>query len=103
MPERAISGYRLTPAAQKDLAGIWDYTAGRWSADQAESYLNGLREVLETLVTFPEMARERAELDPPVRLHPYRSHLIVYRIEGDRLAVIRVLHMRQNWNAVLAG
>lgn len=27
----------LSPRAQNDLDDIWDYTTGRWGADQAES------------------------------------------------------------------
>ena len=55
------------------------------------------------LLRHPEMAREYTEIDPPVRLHPYRSHLIVYRIDADHLAVIRILHARQHWQALLGG
>ena len=101
MPRRPIEGYRLAPAAQNDLGGIWDYTALMWSPDQADAYLRGLAEKLDFLCGHPEIARERREIDPPVRLHPYRSHLIIYRIEHDRLAVIRVVHRRQHWQAFL--
>ena len=102
MPRRAIEEYRLSPAAQNDLGGIWDYTALMWSPDQADAYLRGLAETLDVLRDHPEIARERREIDPPVRLHPYRSHLIIYRIEGDHLAIIRVVHRRQHWQAFLS-
>lgn len=101
MARNPISEYRLSPAAQSDLDGIWDYTAATWSAAQAESYVRGIGETLAMLVQHPEMARERKEIDPPVRLHPYRSHLIVYRIEPDHLAVIHIVHVRQHWQALL--
>lgn len=101
MPENPIKAYRLSPAAQADLNGIWDYTAEMWSSDQADSYLRGLGEKLAILCDHPEIARERTEIDPPVRLHPYRSHLIIYRIETDHLAIIRVVHTRQHWQGLL--
>jgi toxin ParE1/3/4 len=72
-----------------------------WSAGQAEAYLNDLGETLQILLAHPGIARERPEINPPVRLHPFRSHLIVYRIEPDHLAVIRILHTRQNWLELL--
>ncbi len=101
MPRRPVDGYRLTPAARGDLADIWDYTARTWSTDQANSYLRGLDRKLHDLCRNPEIARERPEIDPPVRLHPYRSHLIVYRIEVNHLAVIRIVHSRRHWQALL--
>ena len=101
MPPSPSKEYRLSPAAQSDLSGIWDYTAEMWSPDQANAYLRGLGEKLEALCSHPEIARERTEIDPPVRLHPYRSHLIIYRIADDHLAIIRVVHNRQHWQALL--
>ena len=50
---------------------------------------------------FPELARERDEIVPPVRVHPHRAHLIVYRVGEDAVEVIRVLHSRQDWQALL--
>ena len=101
MPRRPIEGYRLAPAAQNDLSGIWDYSALMWSPDQADVYLRGLAEKLDVLCAHPEIARERREIDPPVRLYSYRSHFIIYRIEDDHLAIIRVVHRRQHWQALL--
>ncbi len=50
---------------------------------------------------MPEIARERPEFDPPVRIHPSAQHVIIYRIEGNYLTILRVLGGRQNWQAVL--
>ncbi len=103
MAAKQAKEYRLSPAAQRDLEGIWDYTVSVWSVDQAERYLQGLSETLELLCLSPRIARERTEFDPPVRLYPYRSHLIIYRIEDDYLHIIRVFHNRQHWQAFLEG
>lgn len=101
MPGRRADAYRLSRAAQRDLDAIWDYTAQTWSPAQADTYLRGLGGMLDTLCHNPEIARERHEIDPPVRLHRYRSHLIVYRIEADGLDVIRIVHERRHWQALL--
>ena len=101
MPRRQIKDYRLSPAAQADLNSVWDYTADMWSPDQADSYLRDLNENLLILCDHPKMARERTEIHPPVRLHPCRSHLILYRIEEDHLFIIRIVHNRQHWQALL--
>lgn len=50
---------------------------------------------------MPEMARDRGEFDPAVRLHPSAEHLIIYRIEGNQLLILRVLGASQDWHAIL--
>jgi len=102
MTRRLVDEFRLSPASQNDLDKIWDYTAEMWSPDQADVYLRGLSDKLGDLCRHPEIARERIEINPPVRVHPYRSHLIIYRIEDDHLAIIRVVHGRQRWQALLS-
>ncbi len=94
---------RLTfrPQAEADLTGIWDFTAGRWSTEQAERYFTGLNQTLALLCAHPEIARLRTEFTPPVRLHPYRSHLVIFTADEEVLEVIRVVHMRSDWAAVL--
>ncbi len=92
----------LRPAARHDLEDIFAYTASTWSLDQADRYLRGLYKVMQTLQEFPELAPERPEFDPPVRLHLCQRHLIVYRAEAETLEILRILHTRQNWRALLA-
>jgi toxin ParE1/3/4 len=100
MARGAAREYRLTPAALDDLQGIWIHSAQTWSADQADRYVTGITAAIEGLCAFPESARERTEFDPPVRLHRFRSHLIIYRIDDDFLAILRVVHARQHWQAL---
>jgi len=42
------------------------------------------------------MARERAEFTPSVRIHPSGSHLVIYRLAGQGIEIIRILHAHQN-------
>ncbi|UWR24546.1 type II toxin-antitoxin system RelE/ParE family toxin [Sulfitobacter sp. S190] len=92
----------LRPRALGDLDEIWSFTEDRWGRAQAVSYLGGLDGVFTLLAQYPDMARLRVEFTPPLRLHPYRRHLILYRNEADVLEIIRVLHNRTDWQALLA-
>ena len=86
--------------ADADRDAIWDHTVERWSVDQAEAYLLGIDRVLTLLAEQPTIARERREFDPPVRVHPYKSHLLVFRTSDATLDVIRIVHARSNWTAL---
>lgn len=99
--DEALGGYLLTPRAEADLEDIWIYSAETWSPNQADTYLDGLLGTIDTLVAMPSMARERIEFSPPVRIHSTGLHLVVYRIEGNHLLVIRILGGRQDWQAML--
>lgn len=101
MPANSLTTYRLTPAAQNDLENIWLYTAQEWSVLQADRYADILEDTFERLLFMPEIAHERSEFDPPVRIHPSAEHLIVYKIEDDHLDTLRILGSGQDWQAIL--
>jgi toxin ParE1/3/4 len=92
----------LRPLAEVDLSDIWDYTEETWGPRQAREYFAELDRIFQSIVSFPEMARQRTEFDPPVRIHRFRKHLIIYLINDNQIDVIRVLHSRSNWTALLA-
>lgn len=92
--------YRLTPKALTDLEDIWLYTSAQWSVEQADAYVDELERIFTTLAAMPGIARERHEFSPPVRIHPHRQHLIVYRVEQDAIEIIRVLGGAQDWIAI---
>ena len=87
--------------ADTDRDGIWDHTVARWSSEQAEVYLMGLDRVLSLLAEQPTLAREHNQFDPPVRVHSYRSHLVIFRADDLTLDVLRVVHVRADWAALL--
>lgn len=94
MPE--AKGWRLRPAAELDLESIWLYGASTWGPQKADAYTDGLFATFDLLADFPEMARERLEFTPAVRIHPSGTHLVIYQISEHGLDIIRVLHAHQN-------
>ncbi|WP_043646066.1 type II toxin-antitoxin system RelE/ParE family toxin [Caenispirillum salinarum] len=92
---------RLSPSALNDLDDILSHTWRAFGEDQALRYKQGLDATLDVLDQAPRIARERLDVDPPVRLHPYRRHVIVYRIIDDGILVVRLLHARQDWLSAL--
>jgi toxin ParE1/3/4 len=99
MPER--SGWFLRPAAEDDLSKIWLEGATSWGVEQAGHYADGLFALFDLLVQFPEIARERTEFSPAVRIHPSGAHLVIYRQADLGIEIIRILHGHQNFTAYL--
>jgi toxin ParE1/3/4 len=89
--------FRLKPAALRDLEGIWDFTADRWSPDQADAYVSGLYAAFERLAQSPHIVAERTEYKPPVRIYRYEAHIVVFRQESDHLAIVRIRHGHEDW------
>lgn len=89
--------YVLSPAAQDDLAQIWDYTSERWSHDQAEKYVREIQRAIELVVDNPLIGRPCDEVRAGYRRHAVRSHTLYYRIASSGLIhVVRVLHKRMD-------
>ena len=93
---------RLLPRARSDLADIWLYTARQWSMDQADSYIRGLNDALALLCVQPDLAPRYGKVTPPVRVHRFRSHAAIFTADDSLLEVVRVVHSRSNWQALLA-
>ena len=89
--------YKTTLRADEDIVQIYAQGVAKFGAAQADAYFQGLFETFEILAGNPHLTRERPEFRPPVRIHPYGSHVIVYVIEGADVLIIRVLYGGQDW------
>ena len=99
MPES--SRWVIRPAAETDLSEIWRHGASSWGIGQADRYADSLFALFDLLADFPEVARERREFTPAVRIHPSGAHLVIYRADGQGVEIIRILHAHQNLTAYL--
>ena len=93
--------FRTSPQADEDIADAYVAGAVRFGAPQADRYQDGLFAAFHMLADNPLMARVRGELAPPVRLHPYQAHMVVYVEDGPGILIVRVLHGRQDWESAL--
>ena len=58
-------GYVLTPLAEADLDGIWDYVAERFGFDVADRVLDSLHDAFRLLAENPGMGHIREDIAPP--------------------------------------
>lgn len=99
-----MPGFLVSKAAYNDIRDIAAYTQKTWGVVRRRRYLDGLNEKFSILAGMPEMAPERSEFVPPVRISPYEKHLIIYVQQGDAgILVLRVLHRSMDIDAQLSG
>jgi len=91
-----VNSYRLTPAAQRDLSGIWDFTQERWNAAQAEIYVSEIRAAIERIAEDPQRGRACDDIREGYRRYRIGSHLVFYRATACGVDVIRILHQRMD-------
>jgi toxin ParE1/3/4 len=69
-----------------------------FGVDRAKRYHDELFAIFDLIAANPRVARERNEIEPHVRNHPFKAHLIVYRVEDDeKIFVVRIRHGREDW------
>jgi len=93
-------GFRLSQAAEDDIIAIAEQGVRFFGLVQARRYHDELFAIFDLIAANPRMTRERYELSPPMRIHPFKAHLVVYRIEGDGgILIVRVRHGHEDWSS----
>jgi len=91
-----VNSYRLSPAAQRDLDEIFNYSFQQWGADQAINYIDKLEAACVELVETPFHGQDCNYIRSGYRRRHVGNHTIYYRIESFGVAIIRILHHRQD-------
>ena len=95
--------YRLSRRAEEDLIEIYVAGVQAFGVTQAERYQDAVEAAFDLITEFPEIARERSEFDPRVRIYPCKSHVVVYLVTSDGPYIVRVRHGREDWEASPGG
>ena len=93
-----MSRFVLSPRAQSDLNGIWDYTAETWGTDQAERYVRLIAEAINALTASPARGKRCDHIREGYRKYPAGSHILFYRLSGDGIDVVRILHQQMDFD-----
>ena len=93
-----MANYHLTESAKNDVLAISVFTIETFGEAQARRYHKGLETAFHFLAANPYAARERLEIDPPIRAYPYQSHMVIYEINNDSdVIILRVVHSASDW------
>lgn len=89
--------FRLSSAAEADLAGIRAYTLERWGRKQWLSYKSDLAATFERIAAEPGSGRRRDAFRPGMRSVSCGAHLVFYvELDGGVVGIVRVLHGARN-------
>jgi len=89
--------YTLSPRAQADLEEIWQYTAKRWTIEQAETYVRYLANHFSIVAGYPEIGMTCHDIRPGYYKFPAGSHVLFYRIIDSGINIVRILHQRMDF------
>ena len=89
-------------SADDDLNAIFDWVDGEAGPAVAQAYLMRLYGACLRLAIFPNRGRRRDDLAPGVRTIPFeRKAVIAYRVEGDRIHILRIVHHGRDLQAAV--
>jgi toxin ParE1/3/4 len=88
-----VTRFALTPAARRDLAEIWFYTADQWGVEQADAYVLRIESDLSGAATGSPLVRA---FDDKWRIKSGHHACFFRKFEGGTIEVIRILHERMD-------
>lgn len=92
-----MASFILSPAAQNDLEGIWDYTVTQWGAQQAETYIRTIEQALNAIASKSIVGRAIEDIRPGYLKYRVGKHVLYYRLPQEgTVDVIRILHGRMD-------
>jgi toxin ParE1/3/4 len=81
----------LSNQARQDLIAIWEYIADD-SPVAADRLLDTLEARIERLADHPFLGPARPDIAPDLRYLISGNYLILYRVLGEVVEIVRVLH-----------
>lgn len=88
--------YKVSVAAAQDIKSIYRQSTLKFGPVQADRYYDGLIRTVQAIADRPLAVRERPELRRGIRIQPYQSHLVLFRVLDTGILIVRVLHSRQD-------
>lgn len=82
----------IAAEANADLRAIYAYSVENWGMAKASAYLDNIQARMRAIAELSLTGVAADDVRPGLRRQIAGSHTIWFRIEGDRVKVIRVLH-----------
>ena len=91
----------ITPGANADIVGIWDYTVIEHGLAAADAYVTDLDGAMQRLLDFPRLGADCSAIRNGYRCIRSGSHSIYYIAHKGGIEIMRVLHASMDARARL--
>jgi len=98
-----MADLRFSAMARHDLETIRDTGVQEFGPEAAERHLLGFERHFALLREHPFAGQARPEFALGIRSLSHRPHRLLYRVEGDVVLVVRIIHYRQDVRGALRG
>ncbi|MDR5804945.1 type II toxin-antitoxin system RelE/ParE family toxin [Caballeronia sp. LZ001] len=86
----------LSPAAERDLDEIWDYTVARWGEVQAERYILSIESTIVALADGSQPSLSAADVREGYRKALVGMHVVFFRESSALIDIVRILHQQMD-------
>ena len=86
----------MRTAASLDIADFYAFSIVRFRREVARDYMDGVHATLLRLVQYPESEPVFEGVKPRRPELIYRSHRVLYGIDGRTMNIVRILHSAMN-------
>ncbi|MEJ7935770.1 type II toxin-antitoxin system RelE/ParE family toxin [Sphingobium sp. AN558] len=86
----------LSRRAQADLDDIRDYSVEHFGLARAILYFDAIEEAFRRVLAYPEIGATQTDLATGLRSLPVGEHRLFYRVERERILIVRLLHKAMN-------
>jgi toxin ParE1/3/4 len=88
---------RFSNQSLLDLEDIEVYGVLNFGLAASNKYMLRLKNVIDHLHYFPELARPHPGLKANARALPVGAHIVIYRFSDEHVDILRIVHHRRNW------
>ena len=92
--------YFLSSRADADMSAVWQYIAAD-NLSAADRMIDGFTAAFEQIAQFPESGERYEHPKGELRRVVVAPYLVFYRITGDEVDIVRVLHSARRWEELL--
>jgi len=98
-----MASYKFFKPVDQALDDIWDYTVTTWDEVQAETYIEGLFDIMQQAAdreVFWHKLKSHVGLD--TYFVKYKKHYLFFKqLNDETIGIINIVHERRNLVAVL--
>ena len=88
---------RYTKLAIRDLEAVRSYTVARYGDEATQTFLIELRKIIHDLSLFPDAGRVGRVQHTRELAIPQKPFVIAYRVRGDEVHILAVMHTSRQW------